>query len=137
LSEEQSRDPRRSRPASILLFERLFLFTILIGVVQAILGWEELSRRGSTGEVLTLLALSLGTLGAVALLVSRGRSRSAKWLLVLLLLIGLPLFLTSLSRGTLVGWAPLSLVQAAFQAVSIAFLFTSSARQWLRGGERP
>jgi hypothetical protein len=122
------------RPGSIAAFERLFLFSILIGVVQTIVGWEELARRGSPSAILTIVALSLGTLAAVALLISRGRSRSAKWLLVLLLLLGLPLFLISVSRGTLVGWPSLAFLQAALQAGSICLLFSASSRDWLAGG---
>ena len=121
------------RPRSIVYFERLFLFTILIGVVQAIAGWHELSRRGSTAEMLTMLLLSLGTLTGVALLVSRGRSPQAKWVLLVLLVVGVPMFLNSLERGTIVGWGGLALLQAALQIASVSLLFTRSARRWLSG----
>jgi len=104
--------------------------------VQAAVGWEELARRGSTGSMLALVALSLGTLAGVALLVSRGRSRGAKWLLLLLLLLGLPMFFISMGRGTIVGWGMLALFQAALQVGSIALLFTRSAREWLTGGSK-
>ena len=101
-------------------------------MVQAFAGWEELARRGSAAAMLTMLGLSLGTLGALAMLVSRGRSGSARWLLLILLLVGVPLFLRSLDRGTVVGWRALALLQAALQVASIGLLFTPSARLWLK-----
>nr|WP_295370123.1 hypothetical protein [uncultured Sphingosinicella sp.] len=102
--------------------------------MQAVVGWDELARRGSAAAMLTLLALSLGTLAGVALLVSRGRSRGAKWLLLMLLLLGLPMFFISLGRGTIVGWGLLAVLQASLQVGSIALLFTPSAREWLGKG---
>ena len=129
------------RPRSIAAFETLFLSSIAIGFVQAVLGWEELVRRAEAegrggGAVLALLALTFFILGASALLVSRGRMASAKWALVILCAIGLPLFFVSLGRGTMVGWLPLALGQAALQVGSLALLFTHEAREWLKGGPR-
>ena len=120
------------RPRSVRAFEQLFLLSLLLAVVQAVVGWEELSRRGSKGEMLAVLGLSIGTLAGLTLLVSRGRSRSAKWVMTLLLLIGLPLFVMSGVEGTLTGSPWLALVQAALQAGSLALLITREARQWLQ-----
>lgn len=120
------------RPASVVLFERLFLSSLLLAFAQAAIGWDELMSRGSAEEIGAVLALSVLTLAGLVLLVSRGRSASAKWVLTFLLFAGLPLLLLSLVRGSVVGWAPLALVQAALQAGSIALLFTPSAREWLR-----
>ena len=120
----------------MILFERLFLFSILIGFVQAAVGWDELARRAEAagrggGTVFALLGLTFFTMAALALLVSRGRMASAKWALVILCAIGLPLFFLSLEGGRLVGWVPLALVQAALQVTSLGFLFAGDAREWL------
>lgn len=128
-------------PRSILWFERVFLASLALGPVQAWLGWNELGARAAArGEgpaaVAVLLALTFFTLGALALLVSRGRIGWAKWLLVALCAIGLPLVWASFAGGTLVGSAPLAAAQAALQAGSLALLFTSEARAWLKGGGR-
>ncbi len=119
------------RPGSIRLFERLFLGSLVLGLAQATLGWPALKDRGSPAEILALLGLSLFILAALTLLVSRGRSRAAKWLLTLLLLIGLPSVLVSFLRGTLVGSPLIALAQAALQAAAVTLLFTSSAKAWL------
>jgi hypothetical protein len=127
------------RPRNVIAFERLFLLSLLIGLGQAVLGWGELSARAAArGEaaagVAVLLALTFFTLGALALLVSRGRVGWAKWLLAVLCAIGLPMVWASFAAGTIVGWPPLALAQAALQAGSLLLLFTWEARAWLRGG---
>ena len=119
------------RPAAIIWFERLFVFSLALGVVQAWVGHEQAAARGSlAGEPLAVL-LSLFVLGGTALLVSRGRIRWARLLLALLYLAGLPLFLIELDTGRIIGWAALSVVQAALQAAGIALLFTRAAKEWL------
>ena len=120
-------------PPSIARFERLFLFSLLLAPLQAALGWEELGRRGPAAGMLAIVSLSVATLAALALLVSRGRSRSAKWVLTLLLLIGLPLFVLGLARGTVVASPLGAVVQAGLQAASLALLHTRSVRSWLSG----
>ena len=130
------------RPRSILLFERLFLGSLLIGLVQAWNGWSELVARAQAeghdaAAMVTLLSLTFFTLAALALLVSRGRQSSAKWLLTILCAIGLPMVLASVAAGRIVGWAPLALIQAAMQVTSLAFLFTPSARAWLTSERAP
>ena len=127
------------RPRSILLFERLFLATVLIGIVQSVAGWDELVRRGALrgegpGSIATLIGLTLFVMGALALLVSRGRMRSAKWLLVILCALGMPLFLASVAAGRIAGWELLALIQAGLQVASLGFLFTRESREWLKGG---
>ena len=130
---------RGVRPRSILLFERLFLSTLAIAIVQAAAGWDELVRRaeaegrGPLG-VAAVIGLTLFTMGALVLLVSRGRLRWAKWLLVVLCAIGVPFFLAGLAAGKVAGWEPLALVQAALQVASLGFLFTREARDWLKAG---
>ncbi|QAY75958.1 hypothetical protein [Sphingosinicella sp. BN140058] len=127
------------RPRSILIFERLFLASLAIGLVQAWLGWDALVGRAAAdghglGMVLTLLGLTFFTLAGLALLVSRGRQASAKWVLTLLCALGLPLVLASLRRGSIVGSHPLALVQAGLQVASLLPLFTGEARRWLASG---
>ena len=100
------------------------------------LGWDELVRRAPASTIMTVLALTLGTQAALVLLVSRGRDKAAKWVLLATLIIGLPLYLGSLARGTVVGWGMLSLLQASLQIASVGLLFTAPARAWFtRGGE--
>jgi hypothetical protein len=102
-------------------------------VLQAALAWDALAARAAPAEMMALLALTFATLAGLVLLVSRGRSRSAKWVLVILCAIGLPLLLLSLERGTLIGSTPVALVQAGLQVGSLGLLFAPDARKWLAG----
>ena len=120
------------RPDAIVAFERLFLLTLGIGVVQAVVGWDELVERAPAARILAMLILTLGTEATLVLLASRARSSAAKWVLLAMLVIGVPLYLTSLERGTVVGAPLLSLLQALLQAASVSMLFTASARAWFR-----
>jgi hypothetical protein len=120
------------RPSAIVSFERLFLLTIGIGIGQAVVGWDELVERAPASTIVTMLGLTLGTQATLVLLVSRGRNSAAKWVLLAMLGIGLPLYFSSLERGTVIGWGMLSLLQALLQVASIALLFTTSARAWFR-----
>ena len=130
------------RPPSVRLFERLFLSSLVLGVGQAWWGWEQLGERaaaagGGEASMALLLGLTFFTQGALALLVSRGRQASAKWVLVLLCAIGVPLVIASMEAGTIVGSVPLAIVQAALQVGSLGLLFTREAREWLGGGRGP
>ena len=115
-----------------MVFEHLFLLSVGIGIVQAVVGWDELLSRAPSSTIMTMLGLTLGTQVTLVLLVSRYRSSAAKWVLLGTLVIGVPLYLSSLEQGTVVGWGMLSLIQALLQAASIAFLFTRPARAWFR-----
>lgn len=121
------------RPRAIVLFERLFLASLALALPQAALGRQELERRGGASQIAAVALLSLATLAGLALLVSRGRSASAKWVLTALLATGLPLVLASLASGTIVGSPALALVQAGLQTSAVGLLFTEPARAWLRG----
>ncbi|PSJ43006.1 hypothetical protein [Allosphingosinicella deserti] len=124
------------RPRSIPTFERLFLSSLGLGLVQAWLGWEDLVGRAAAkghgpGAMLTLLGLTFATLAGLALLVSRGRQASAKWVLTFLCVAGLPLVLVSLWQGSIAGSPPLAFAQAGLQVASLFPLFTLEARTWL------
>ncbi len=120
------------RPQSIVSFERLMFFTLLLGLGQAC--WDDSHkfteaalRFALTVQIVTLLAI----LGLV-LLVSRGRSTVAKWISIVLFLLGLPAFLMQLSYGVQLGSFSISVLQLAAQAIAIALLFTPPSRRWFR-----
>ena len=124
--------PPPDRPEAVVIFERLFMLSIGIGFVQAVLGWEQLLERAPASTILMTLAMTLGTQATLVLLVSRARHAAARWVLLGMLIIGVPLYLSSMNQGTLIGSGMLSLLQALLQSVSVGFLFTPSAGDWLR-----
>ena len=83
-----------------------------------------------------LLGLTFFTMGSLALLVSRGGIGWARWLLVALCLMGLPLVWGSYLAGRIVGSPLLAAAQTAMQVGSLALLFTGEARGFLKGQRR-
>ena len=119
------------RPPSIIGFEWLYLFTLLIGAIHAVATWETNVALSSPAFVLTVQTLTFSVLFALVLWVSRGRSNVAKWINVGLFLLGLPGIVILYGRELLLGWHVLTLVQTLLQAVALGLLFTPSARAWL------
>ena len=80
------------RPASIVLFERIYLLSIAVAAVGIVLGWNELIEmapaEASAGERqgVTIAAVAITLLIALALLygIARRASTAAKWLFVAL-----------------------------------------------------
>ena len=66
------------RPENITWFERLFLGSLLIGVIQAILTWQDSTREMSPATVLTIQGFSFALVITLTLLVSRRRSNVAR-----------------------------------------------------------
>ncbi|HUQ12937.1 MAG TPA: hypothetical protein VM055_01515, partial [Novosphingobium sp.] len=62
---------------------------------------------------------------------SRKRSNVAKWILVTLFALGLPLFIKLAVHGLLLGAGWISALQTVGQALALGLLFTPTARHWL------
>jgi hypothetical protein len=119
------------RPGTILAFEWLFLASLASAVVRVGIAWSQSVMQGPIQLVLGVLFFSLVLNLTLVLFVSRRRSRIAKWILVALFLIGLTSYLRFLVTGvrSFDDWAEIGL--GLVQALGIAMLFTTSAREWL------
>lgn len=129
------------RPKSIVTFERLALLSLAIALVVSILTWRgslaatEASGLGSSFLWISYaIAFGLGLL--LILLISRKASSIAKWVLVVLTVIGVVGMLTRV--GDLLGSGVLGiaeLVQMLILVVSLTFLFRDDAKAWLARGD--
>ena len=119
------------RPTTIVLFEALFLASLAGAVVRVAIAWSRMTEQGTIHLILAVLFFSLVLNLTLVLFVSRRRSRVAKWILILLFLIGLTSYLRLLETGVrdLDDWAEIGL--GLVQALGLALLFTPSARAWL------
>lgn len=125
------------RPRSIIAFERLYLISLLIAAVAAAANWDRslsFARSFGFGPALVIFVqvIGLGLMAALIYLIARRRSVIAKWLLVLLFLVGLVILLRDLPelmRGGLSGLVPA--VQVLLQGSAVALLFTAASRAWL------
>lgn len=139
-----------TRPPSIVAFERLYLGSILLGIVNAIAFWsinraaildlpQVQASTGMTGMVDGMLIGSLAINVAISLLfwwlVARQGSVVGKWLVVVTEAIGLVMAilpLLRLLRGT-AGNVPgtvLALVSTALAVAAAAMLFRADANGW-------
>lgn len=119
-------------PASIKLFERLYLFTLAIGVVLAVMQFGQLTEMLSVDFVLMIQVFTFGLLLALVLLVSRKRSRVAKWILLAMFGIGTVIYLTQLPMTLDTGFPGVaSAIQTLLQLVALCSLFTRESRDWL------
>lgn len=129
------------RPTSIVLFERLFLLSLAIALVNGFLQYDALVAQvgndpalaqlgWGSGAILVVMAISLLIPLLLWYFIARRASNIAKWILVVMMLLGL-LFvnLDAGQLGSLAGIA--SLAVTILQLVAIVLLFRADARAWL------
>ena len=125
-----------TRPESIAWFERLYLGSLAVSVAIMAMGWDS---TGKIPLVYLLPALFLGLLLPIILilLVSRRRSRVAKWVLILLFALGLASNLAGYNPNGDTRLNVAALIITAMQMLALALLFTAPARAWLAGTTTP
>ena len=125
------------RPASIVAFERLSLLALAIAVLASVLNWDrEIASYTAQGVDASLLPIAMGGLAAVyvvlILLISRGRSSVAKWIYVVLTVVGLVFVVPQL--GAMFSRGLMGLVQALqllLQVAALVLLFKRESSDWL------
>ncbi len=127
------------RPSSIVWFERLFLLSLALAMLNAVLSYgmlvaeveSEPALAGMGGPlVLTVVAASLLIPLILWYFIARRASVIAKWLLVALIAIGLLFgsygFESGITLPDLLG-----VVVTILQLLATALLFRADAREWL------
>lgn len=132
------------RPKSIVLFDRLFLASLIIGVINAVLSFDsmqaELAANPDTaalgwgpGMVVAVIAFSLMIPLLLWYLVAYRASGTAKWILVVLTVGGL--LFVSIDLQNLLSLANIgTVVVTVLQLVAIALLFSPDAKAWFDHG---
>ena len=116
-------------PIAIKFFEFGFLGALAIGAVVSFLTFS--TRAGTSGNDLLLVSL-IGLDFFLVLLISRGRNNQAKWILVTVVLVGLPFYVSSLIIHLAMGFiGVLSSMELVVQLGSMCLLFTTESRRWL------
>jgi heme A synthase len=126
------------RPKTIVYFERIIFGTLLLGVLQSVLGWNRViaaapaaDRNSAVAFTLAILIFTFVLIGTLTLLVSRRRSKIAMWISIALFVLGLPSFVQTVIRGVLFASNIIAVLQAIAQGVAYGLLFTPSARRWM------
>ena len=140
------------RPASIDLFDKLYLTSFVISILQAAVSFKEnsanLQADPATAQLgfgseflLAMLLISFSISFLLWFLVARRASNIAKWILVILSAISIPMIVASFptvaASGTIV--VLLTLITTVLSLASIVCLFRRDARDWFasRGRSGP
>lgn len=129
------------RPPSIVTFERVVLFSIVLGIVNAFFTWDridaQVSETGVGGG--TLIGIQAVTIALYLLLIwfiSRHGSSVAKWIYVVLAGLGLVVGLAGIGETLALGAisAVMTAVQYILTIASIWLLFRPDAKAWFAEG---
>jgi hypothetical protein len=126
------------RPQTIVNFERVNIGALALGLVQDYVSWgtpkqQAIMAHHSLLYFAAIQLFSFGLIVALTLLVSRRRSKIALWILVILFVLGVPATVLMAVRGQLLGSSLISLIQCIAELVALIFVFTPSARRWMKG----
>ena len=114
------------KPNHIKYFERAWLISLAIGVVISALSSQGMGITAALMQTIVFVILLINIL-----LISRKRSNIAKWVLIVMFFLGLPMYVPLLSILLSAGFVGvLSLLQLTVQLVGVYFLFTHQSRQW-------
>lgn len=123
------------RPESIANFERLFLGSMALTMIYTVATWNDTPIPFATWIAVVAVILSLGLNLLLILLVSRRRSRIAKWILVVFYVLSAPMIVWAWITDPGAGWPLMDAVLLVMQVGGLALLFTPSARAWLKEKE--
>ena len=135
------------RPQSIIMFERLFLGSLALSAVITGVGYGDLEGALSGDPAMAQLGLGLGFLVGVLTvsfavylllwyLIAHKAANVAKWILVVLVALGVAFSVPALIQAQLDLMMGLNLVAYALEIAAVVYLFRADAVAWLRG-EQP
>lgn len=125
------------RPNGVVWFERIIIATLALGLLNIWLAWPKVAAVRGPAFLLTTQLLTLAVLLALALFISRRRSNIAKWIMVGLFVLGLPIVFQQGASGQSHGALPITLIQIIGQVVAYALLFTPASRRWFKREPKP
>jgi hypothetical protein len=132
------------RPQSIIMFERLFLASLAIGVLNFILGYDAavatLQNDPSTqqlglggGFAIAVFAVGTGIYLLLWFLIARKAINIAKWILVVLIALSVISLMTSLTGSFRLNVTTgLALATYILEVVAVIYLFREDAVAWLK-----
>ncbi len=134
-----------TRPQSIIAFERFYLGAMALGLVNAVLSWNQTQDMMASPEVaaaglgngflLTTMAFSFAIPLLLWYFIAWRASNVAKWILVVMFALGLVVMLLSLANPMMPDGLALvfTFVVTALQGYAIYMLFRPDAVAWLAG----
>ena len=126
------------RPLESVWFERLCIGTLVLGAFKSGLSWDQLLLFGGSPEyVIMIQSFTAGMILGLTLLVSRMRSDIAKWVIIVLFVLGLPITVYTELRGDVPSVGIIGYAQMAIQCVAFMLLFSPASRRWFNKETSP
>ena len=135
------------RPASMLLFDRFFLSSLAVGLVNSVHSYYDILDRlkadpasaqmgFGAGFIITVAIFLFGITLLLWFLISRRASKVAKWILVVMTVLGLLAMIPTLPIFMQRSGPELFLVAlvTVLQLIAVALLFRNDARVWFASG---
>jgi hypothetical protein len=129
------------RPASIVNFERVVLLSLAIGVLNTFLNLDEMTasiaaQGFGSGFVIGVQAATIAVILLLVYFISRKGSPVAKWIYVVLSVLGLISGLAGMSQTLEMGTVPVILSVAALilSVISLWLLFRPDSKAWFADG---
>lgn len=129
------------RPKSIVMFERVVLISLLLGIFNAFLMWDRLSAdaaaQGMTsGTLITVQAITTAIYLLLIWFIARKASPVAKWIYVVLTVLGVLLALAGMGQTMTMGTASIiiTVIQYILLIFSVWLLFKPDAKAWFADG---
>jgi len=135
------------RPASIIRFDQLYLGAIALGIINTVLAYDSTMAQleadpaiaavgmAGPGVIIGLSAFSFFISLLLWYFISRRASTVAKWILVVLTVIGLLGIPAALMMAPLMQTI-ITLVISAMQVGALWFLFRPDAKSWFEHGPK-
>ena len=130
-------------PSNVARFEQLMYLALVIGLFDSALTWNHnVALAGKLGGVYFVLFGQAFVFVFIVLfiwLVARRRKNWARWLMLVLFVLGLPPYFGGLHR--LLNFEPvagaLSLVGFLVQVIALSLIFSGNARDWFKTTPTP
>ena len=121
-------------PSNVARFEQLMYLTIGIGIINSALQFQSFSRQAGAAFTLFVQAVVFAFAVLLIWLIARRRANWARWVLLVMFLIGvvpfIPILSKTLQTSPLSG--VLSIVQFLAQGIALYLVFTGNAVAWFK-----
>lgn len=121
-------------PSNVARFEALMYASQGVGALVSILRWNRSVAKASAGFVVFVEGGAFAYIVLFVWLIARRQKNWARWLFLILGLLGLPLYFRTLRQ--ILRFNPLAgsfcIVQFLLELVAMLLIFTGNARNWFK-----
>lgn len=133
------------RPISIVWFERIYLFSLVLGLLSTFINWSVIMTAAQTATEakqlpsaipaisIVIIASSFGISLLIWYFISRRGSNVARWIFTVFFVLGLLALPSSLSNPLYgPGLVAMAMLNTVLQFVALVLLFRPDSREWFK-----